>query len=75
VGHAGLCAHLVFRLDLELVRGGIRSSGYRQYPLSPPRERLLIHGWGQHPFPCNLSEFCTLGFRGAGAARQVHGGP
>jgi hypothetical protein len=24
-----MCARLVFRLDLDLVRGGIRSSGYR----------------------------------------------
>jgi hypothetical protein len=30
VGHVGMCAHLVFRLDLELVRGGIRSLGYQQ---------------------------------------------
>jgi hypothetical protein len=29
VGHAGMYTHLVFCLDLELVRGSIRSSGYR----------------------------------------------
>jgi hypothetical protein len=28
-GHAGTCARLVFCLDLELVRGGTRSLGYR----------------------------------------------
>jgi hypothetical protein len=27
-------------LDLELVCGGIRSSGYRQWPPDPPQERL-----------------------------------
>jgi hypothetical protein len=30
VGHADMCNRLVFRLDLELVHGGIRSSEYRQ---------------------------------------------
>jgi hypothetical protein len=29
MGDAGMCAHLVFRLDLEFVHGGIWSSGYR----------------------------------------------
>jgi hypothetical protein len=38
-------------LDLNLVHGGTRSLGYRQWPLGPPRERLRTHGWGQHPFP------------------------
>jgi hypothetical protein len=32
VGHAGMYARLVFHLDLELIRGGIRSSVYRQWP-------------------------------------------
>jgi hypothetical protein len=31
LGHAGTRARLVLCLDLELVRGGTRSSGYRQY--------------------------------------------
>jgi hypothetical protein len=31
LGHAGTRARLVLCLDLELVRGGIRFSGYRQY--------------------------------------------
>jgi hypothetical protein len=39
-GTRGMCARLVFRLDLELVRRGIRSSGFRQWPPGPPRERL-----------------------------------
>jgi hypothetical protein len=30
LGHVGTCAHLAFCLDLELVRGGTQSSGYRQ---------------------------------------------
>jgi hypothetical protein len=30
MGHACMRACLVFRLGLELVRGGTRSSGYRQ---------------------------------------------
>jgi hypothetical protein len=30
LGHAGTCARLAFCLDLELVRGGTRSSRYRQ---------------------------------------------
>jgi hypothetical protein len=38
-------------LDLKLVRGGTRSSGYRQWPPGPPRERLRIREWGQHHFP------------------------
>jgi hypothetical protein len=38
-------------LDLKLVRGGTRSSGYRQWPPGPPRERMRTHVWGQHPFP------------------------
>jgi hypothetical protein len=50
-GHMGTRACLVLCLDLELVHGGIRSSGYRQWPLVPLRERLRTRGWGQHPFP------------------------
>jgi hypothetical protein len=38
-------------LDLKLVRGGTQSSGYQQWPLGPPRERMRTSGWGQHPFP------------------------
>jgi hypothetical protein len=34
-------------LDLELVCGGTRSSGYRQWPPGPPRERLRTRRWGQ----------------------------
>jgi hypothetical protein len=34
-------------LDLELVRGDIRFSGYRQWPPGPPQERLRTHRWGQ----------------------------
>jgi hypothetical protein len=34
-------------LDLELVCGGTRSSGYRQRLLGPPRERLRTRRWGQ----------------------------
>jgi hypothetical protein len=33
--------------DLELVCGGTRSSGYRQWPPGPPRERLRTRRWGQ----------------------------
>jgi hypothetical protein len=40
LGHADTCACLIFYLDLKLVRGGTRSSGYRQWPPGPPRERL-----------------------------------
>jgi hypothetical protein len=40
-------------LDLMLVRGGTRSSGYRQWPLGPPQERLRTRGCGQHPFPAH----------------------
>jgi hypothetical protein len=38
-------------LDLKLVRGCTRSSGYQQCPTGPPRERLRTRRWGQHPFP------------------------
>jgi hypothetical protein len=34
-------------LDLELVCGGTRSSGCRQRPPGPPRERLRTRRWGQ----------------------------
>jgi hypothetical protein len=34
-------------LDLELVCGGTRSSGYRQRPPGPPRETLRTRRWGQ----------------------------
>jgi hypothetical protein len=34
-------------LDLELVCRGTRSSGCRQRPLGPPRERLRTRRWGQ----------------------------
>jgi hypothetical protein len=34
-------------LDLELVCGGIRSSGCRQRPSGPPQERLRTCRWGQ----------------------------
>jgi hypothetical protein len=33
-------------LHLEIVCGGTRSSGCRQRPPSPPRERLRTHRWG-----------------------------
>jgi hypothetical protein len=33
-------------LDLKVVREGTRSSGYRQWPPGPPRERLRTRGWG-----------------------------
>jgi hypothetical protein len=36
-------ARLAIRLDLQLVRGGTRSIGYRQCPLSLPQERQRIH--------------------------------
>jgi hypothetical protein len=39
-GHAGMRAHLAICLDLELVHGGTRSSGYRQWPPGPPREKM-----------------------------------
>jgi hypothetical protein len=64
-----------FCFDLELVRGGTRSSGYRQWPPGPPRERLRTRGWGQHHFPCSLSKSCMLGFRCDGAAWLIHGDP
>jgi hypothetical protein len=38
-------------LNLKLVRGGTQSSGYRQWPPGPPRERMRTYGWSQHPFP------------------------
>jgi hypothetical protein len=75
MGHTGMRAHLVFHLDSELLHGDTQSSGYRQWPPGPPRERLQTHGWGQHPFPCNLPEFCTLIFLSGGAAWQICGGP
>jgi hypothetical protein len=34
-------------LDLELVCGGTQSSGCRQRPPGPPRERLRTRRWGQ----------------------------
>jgi hypothetical protein len=34
-------------LDLKLVCGGTRSSGYRQWPSGPRRERLRTRRWGQ----------------------------
>jgi hypothetical protein len=40
LGHAGTCARLVFCLDLEIVRGGTRSTGYQQWPPGPPWEWL-----------------------------------
>jgi hypothetical protein len=41
------CAHVFpFIFDLKLIRGGTRSSGYRQWPPSPPQERLQSLGWG-----------------------------
>jgi hypothetical protein len=46
VEHAVMCVHLIFRLDLELIHGGIQSSGYRQWPPGPPRKRLRTCGWG-----------------------------
>jgi hypothetical protein len=46
-------------LALRPAYGGTRSSGYRQWPLGPPLERLRTRGWGQHLFPCSFSEFCT----------------
>jgi hypothetical protein len=66
---------LSFIFDLELVHGGTWSSGYRQWLLGPPRERLRTRGWGQHPSPCNLSELCTLEFRSSGAVRRIRSGP
>jgi hypothetical protein len=66
---------LPFVFDLKLVSGGIRSLGYRQWPLGPPRERLRTLGWGQHPSPCSLSQFCTLGFQSDGATRWICGRP
>jgi hypothetical protein len=36
LGHTTTRAHLVFCLDLELARGGTRSSGYRQWPCHTP---------------------------------------
>jgi hypothetical protein len=40
--------HLAPCLDIELICGGTRSSGYRQRPPGPPQERLRTRGWGQH---------------------------
>jgi hypothetical protein len=31
-------------------------------PRAHPQERLRTRRWGQHPFPCSLPKFCTLGF-------------
>jgi hypothetical protein len=57
------CAPILpFVFDLKLICGGVRSSGYQQWPPGPPRERLRTRVWGLHPSPCNLSEFCMLGF-------------
>jgi hypothetical protein len=42
---------------------------------SPPQEWLQTCGWSQHPFPCNLSESCTLGFRSGGASQLIRGDP
>jgi hypothetical protein len=36
-------------LDLKLVCGDTRSSGCRQRPPGPPRERLQSRRWGQNP--------------------------
>jgi hypothetical protein len=36
MGHTGMHARPVFRLDSELVHGGTRSSGYRQSVLLSP---------------------------------------
>jgi hypothetical protein len=55
-------------LDLELVCGGTRSSGCRQRPPGPPRERLRTHRWSQF-FDVRLS-YLDLFTRGA-----VDGGP
>jgi hypothetical protein len=43
-------------LNLELVCGGTRSSGYRQRPPNPSRERLQTCRWGQF-FGAMLSYF------------------
>jgi hypothetical protein len=37
--HLGMFAHLVFRLDMELVRGGIQYLGYRQ-------NQVVYVNWG-----------------------------
>jgi hypothetical protein len=38
-------------LDLSLVRRGTWSTGYRQWPSDPPRERQQTHRWVQYLFP------------------------
>jgi hypothetical protein len=40
MGHLGMFAHLVFRLDMELVRGGIQYLGYRQ-------NQVVYVNWGR----------------------------
>jgi hypothetical protein len=39
---------------LSLVHRGTRSTGYREWPPAPPRERQQIRRWGQYLFPARL---------------------
>jgi hypothetical protein len=74
-GHVGTHARLVLCLNLELVRGGTRSSGYRQWPPAHPGRGCEPAGGANILFPSILSESCTLGFRSGGAARLIRGNP
>jgi hypothetical protein len=63
-------------LDLKLARGGTRSSGYRQWPPGPPRERMRSRGWGQTSFPrAAFLSLYVLGFQSGGVSRLMCGDP
>jgi hypothetical protein len=47
-GHMAVC--LAPCLRLKPICRSTRSSGYRQWPPGPPRERPQTHRWGQHIF-------------------------
>jgi hypothetical protein len=66
---ACVSARLALRLDLELVHGGFRVVGYRQWPPGPPRERKRTHG-GVAINAVVLALFCNEGCEQAPAAHR-----
>jgi hypothetical protein len=65
--------------DLELVCGGTRSSGYRQRPTDPPREKLRTCRWGQLELKIREGPSSTLRNidtgGGPSGGEDVDGGP
>jgi hypothetical protein len=55
-------ARLALCLDLELIRGGTQSVGYRQWPWAHLERGSEPAGGANIFFPCCFFEFCTLVF-------------